>query len=110
MDETPIALILRILNEAVKADARAVTLLIEQRVPCNAALAEHPSIAIVSGAPGDPAYVGVLGLLNGICEPLTGNRIVANVGIDGVVTDFRAWYGNAKAGAPAKPPADDSGA
>ena len=65
--------ILDILNEAVKADAMAVSDLIEHRAPCNLELAAHPTIPVV----GFPAKVDALCLINGFVEKLTGKRIMA---------------------------------
>ena len=53
-----------VLNEALKLDAGAMHRLVETRVPCNAALGNHPSIQVGAGAAGEG--VGVLGLINGI--------------------------------------------
>lgn len=56
------------LNEIASHDRIALAALIEQRVPCNASLADHPTVQ-VSIDPNDPmkqAKVGLLGILNGI--------------------------------------------
>lgn len=79
--------ILKVLNEAAAADSNAINKLINRRVECNAALAAHPTIqvqsmtfggrAIVTKSDLERTEVGALGLLNGIIEPLTGERVAA---------------------------------
>lgn len=55
---------LAVLNRAVASDPEAISALLEQRVPCNKALADDPTIQVASK---DGAYhVGILGILNGI--------------------------------------------
>lgn len=54
-----------LLNVALAADPQALSLLVEQRVPCNDALARHPTIMVGSAADGTP-LLGLLGLLNGL--------------------------------------------
>lgn len=51
-----------VLNEALEADAEAVSNIINHRVPCSKKMLDHPTIQC--GA--DPDIVGALGLLNGI--------------------------------------------
>lgn len=51
------------LNSLVEADPEAVLQLIEQRVPCNIQLANHPRCQVVAG---NPSQVGLLGILNGL--------------------------------------------
>lgn len=56
---------INVLNAAVRDDSRAMTQLIAHRIPCNDALANHPTIQC--GGYGDtPVVVGFLGVLNGI--------------------------------------------
>jgi hypothetical protein len=50
------------LNELLAADPRAVRSLVENRVPCNEALAAHPTCQVHADG-----FVGLLGLLNGLC-------------------------------------------
>ena len=52
------------LNELIEIDGAAIGALIENRVPCNQSLAEHPSVQ-VSGE-YDNFKVGLLGILNGL--------------------------------------------
>lgn len=53
--------IINVLNELVALDREAVTKLVETRVPCNQALADHPTVQVSEGP-----SVGLLGVLNGI--------------------------------------------
>lgn len=57
---------LSILNEAMLLDPIAVRALIETRVPCNEALADHPTIQVHDPEDGSGPSVGFLGILNGI--------------------------------------------
>ena len=64
---------LRVLNEANLLDPNAIKALVNNRVPCNEKLAEHKTIQ-VNGEIG-MAQVGLLGVINGICDALVGCRI-----------------------------------
>ena len=70
---------LQTLNEAYKADASAIHSLICNRVPCNQALADHPTIQVEINnmTPTETFSVGMLGIINGLVERLTGKRIAA---------------------------------
>ncbi len=70
--------IVDLLNEASQLAPDAIRRLILIRVPCNEAIERHPSI-VVGGPAGKPT-LGVLGLLNGLCE--SDERIVATVDDD----------------------------
>lgn len=63
--------IVRLLNDAAALDQDAMRHLIEQRVPCNTALADHPTIQVGS-TPDGGAEVGLLGIVNGIAAMLGG--------------------------------------
>ena len=69
--------VLEVLNSALAADAAAIHALMINRVPCNQALLDHPSVCVdsVSALGGVLHVVGALGLLNGVVEPLTGERV-----------------------------------
>jgi hypothetical protein len=67
--------ILNILNEACKADIKAMNQLCESRVPCNEALADHPTIVVQEN--DGTSVVGLLGIINGICENLTGLKVAS---------------------------------
>jgi len=56
------------LNELLKLDPQAIKILIEKRVPCNEALADHPTVQVQAREKKDePGFaVGVLGIVNGL--------------------------------------------
>jgi len=51
-------------NDVIEKDPGCAKALIETRVPCNAAIADHPTIQVM--AEGDETRVGLLGFLNGM--------------------------------------------
>jgi hypothetical protein len=57
-----------LLNELLKLDEPGMRALIEQRVPCNKALADHPTVQVQAreDAQSMQTVVGVLGILNGL--------------------------------------------
>jgi hypothetical protein len=63
------------LNAVVAIDPYAIAELLCIRVPCNRALADHPSVQVAVGGDGCPITyiapgsfrVGILGILNGYC-------------------------------------------
>jgi hypothetical protein len=57
--------VIALLNEMIEADPAAVGLLVRRRVPCNEALATHPTIQ--AGGEVGSGEVGLLGVLNGLC-------------------------------------------
>lgn len=57
---------IKLLNEAVQADAKAMRDLIESRVECNATFAAHPTIQVANYHKKDAYTVGLLGILNGL--------------------------------------------
>lgn len=61
--------VIELLNEVVKLDQLAITDLVNSRVPCNLALADHPTIQVGKlesfSDPDRKWRVGLLGLLNG---------------------------------------------
>ena len=69
--------IIKVLNSAYEADPAAVHALICNRVPCNLALARHPTVQVEQNkvSSKDSYAVGLLGMLNGIVEPITGGRV-----------------------------------
>lgn len=56
--------VVQFLNEVTEIDQSAMTALLETRVPCNQALADHPTVQVQ--ARNDQNSVGFLGLLNGL--------------------------------------------
>lgn len=67
------------LNEAWQRDPQAIQALIQNEVPCNDALAQHPTVCVrdVPVIGGDTLNwsVGALGLLNGAIGAVTNKRI-----------------------------------
>ena len=68
---------LQVLNEAYEADCAAMHALICNRVPCNQALADHPTIQVGTNNVTPTFDVGMLGVINGIIDRLTGKRVAA---------------------------------
>ena len=64
-NEVTIDQVLEVLNEAVKADRHAMHALVNMHVRCNRNLLEHPTIEC-GKTTGGLAYVGLLGILNGL--------------------------------------------
>jgi len=58
--------VIALLNSMVKADPEATEALVEQRVPCNETLADHPTIQVVGGEGPNQPKVGLLGVINGL--------------------------------------------
>lgn len=60
-----------LLNEMIESDPEAVSGLCSARIPCNEALADHPTVQVgpCPSCSDDPQVdrVGLLGVLNGIC-------------------------------------------
>lgn len=73
--------VLKIMNEAIALDKAAISALIFNRVPCNEALANHPTIAVGSRWGG--YTIGLMGILNGLCGT---QKIAAQFGVDEVDT------------------------
>jgi hypothetical protein len=68
--------ILDTLNEAYSADPAAIHSLCFNRVPANRKLLNHPTIQCQQlPATNRPVTVGMLGVLNGVIERLTGTRV-----------------------------------
>lgn len=81
-----------VLNQALKADLKAMTKIIEKKFPCNLALADHPTIQCGNTPEKDGEYeIGPLGLINGLVEPVTRQRIMA-IYHDGVLHHFEQWF------------------
>ena len=57
--------IVTLLNELLEKDRPAIAALIANRVPCNEAMADHPTLQVSAQHGG--FFLGPLGLLNGIC-------------------------------------------
>jgi hypothetical protein len=53
------------LNELLEIDRAAIGALVDNKVPCNKLLANHPTVQVASKHAG--CHVGLLGILNGLC-------------------------------------------
>ena len=53
------------LNSLVKMDPKAMTELMEHRVPCNVDLTYHPAVQVIADDPIHGSVVGMLGIING---------------------------------------------
>ena len=75
----------RVLNDALERDPKAVRELFKHRVPVNNTLAEHPTIQV-----RNDSTMSVLGLLNGLfgCAPDGWGFIAAMVGDNGEIHHF----------------------
>lgn len=58
--------IVALLNELVTIDKPMMAALIANRVPCSKTLAFHPTVQVTRQHGG--YHIGLLGLLNGLCE------------------------------------------
>ncbi len=56
---------IKFLNEVLRLDPAVATAIVEHRFNCTEALADHPSVQVMS-RPFVPSQVGLLGLLNGL--------------------------------------------
>jgi hypothetical protein len=77
-----------LLNACMALDPKAMHALIESRVPCNDALADHPTVQVLS-VDGQP-HVGILGLINGLfgTDQVGRGPIAAVFGDDGKLASF----------------------
>ena len=79
------AKIVALLNEALALDPNAVESLVDCSIPCNAALAAHPSIVVKAPiTPDFPPRVNLLGFLSG----LTTSKIEYELEINGKIRKF----------------------
>lgn len=65
------------LNEALSLDPKAIQELLECNVDCNQGICDHPTIQVMERADRRRFSLRPLGLINGIIEPITGQRIMA---------------------------------
>ena len=56
--------VIRYLNELVEIDPLAIRALMCTRIPCNEALANHPTVQVSEWPEG--CHVGVIGIINGL--------------------------------------------
>lgn len=90
-----IADVLAVLNSAFAADPAAIHALVANRVPCNSALADHPTVVVDSAPIGASNFnLGMLGLLNGVVEVMTGKRVAVQWdGLPPVMRGFVEYTG-----------------
>jgi hypothetical protein len=76
MTPDPVDVILQVMNELLQADPYATYSLCSQRVPCNRAVLDHPTVEAMAEKP-DARYgwVGLVGILNGITQAIDGTKI-----------------------------------
>jgi hypothetical protein len=77
------------LNELLALDRPVIAALIANRVPCNKALADHPTVQ--AGAQHGGYHVGMLGILNGLFGTYEDGYgpITAEFGDNGLLVRFR---------------------
>jgi len=84
--------VVEFMDELVKIDSVAVSTLCGFRTPCNEQLQNHPTVQVSKYKPDEPASVGLLGILNGLCGVADDGygAIAAIVDTDtGVVSGFQ---------------------
>lgn len=79
-----------LLNEALVCDSEATQRLLRHRELCNRQLADHPTVQVRDETETTTFSVSALGLINGVCQKLTGQRICAVVDND-VIIRFDVW-------------------
>ena len=88
--KTSIDIVVDILNEALEKDPKAIREIFNVVATCNEHTADHPSIQVRK-------YYGTflltpLGLINGLVEPLTGQKVMATWQ-DGKLIKFNVYKG-----------------
>ena len=76
-----------VMKSGLLCDPLAITSLAKTRVQCNASLAIHPTIQVQECTDGT-FTVGMIGILNGILEELTGRKFSYMIDGSGSVLDF----------------------
>ena len=82
--------IVDLLNELLETDIQAIRHLFGNRVACNQAMADHPSVTVDGPGPNGPFTLGVLGLLEGIAG--IDGKLIASVTSDehyGAIVGFK---------------------
>lgn len=91
--------VLGALNDALARDPEAVNALMQHSVRCNAALGDHPTVQCLTwsnmvAGEEEKLSVRALGLINGIVEPLCGQRVMAvHVGDTDQIAFFARYLG-----------------
>lgn len=76
------------LNDAFQRDPAAIHALVCNRVPCNDALMQHPTVVVQGSRVGVPGYsIGALGLVNGVLTAAGLPRVAAKF-TDGPSSQF----------------------
>ena len=57
--------IVNFMNSLIELDKDAIVNLVNARMVCNKALAEHPTVQVTGN--DDMSLVGIIGILNGLC-------------------------------------------
>lgn len=83
-------MVLKVLNEALKADKDAVNGICQYRVPCNEELAFHPTIQ-VKLTRLKRYEVGFIGILNGILEEAGEPKISMVIDDTGELIGFQEY-------------------
>ena len=65
-DQIDINEVVKLLNELIALDQVAMTALVENRVPCNLLLSDHPTVQVYTRKDSNGYEVGFLGILNGL--------------------------------------------
>lgn len=78
------------LNTALYLDPQAINALFSYRVPCNEAIADHPTIQVLQETPESVPIVGLMGLLNGAfgVDEEDWGFIAMDIDDEGVITSF----------------------
>lgn len=78
-----------VLNEAHDLDPKAIESLCNTSVLCKDDLGDHPDF--VCGSNSGFSTIGTLGLLNGICQRLTGKKVVKIINEDCTFNGFDVY-------------------
>ena len=78
MGEISAESICEFLNNLLEIDRGPIEQLVETRVPCNEALANHPNVPVLLLDDGQ-TKIGLLGILNGIIAGASDGRILIGV-------------------------------
>lgn len=81
-------LILNTLNEALTLDPQAINKLARTRVSCSENLALHPTVQCSVDADTQTFEVGLLGIINGLTQRLTGHLVGASLCEDKSIASF----------------------
>jgi hypothetical protein len=90
---------IQVLDSAFRLDPGAIYSLVNNRVPCNQSLGDHPTIPIQSTPVANQRVltVGLLGVLNGILESTGACKVSSVIDNDGALLGF-TWYKDPKKG------------